>query len=554
MKKPILASLCLVPTALTLQAADLTESTFTQVINSVSVVTPGTQQTQKAEVNGIVKAPQLVRTGPNSRAELLAKDQTLTRVGANTLFSFEPKGRHINLQQGSVLFHSPPGRGGGTIKTGGAAAAVLGTTIMIVATPNGGFKGVVLEGKGRFTLPGGGSRDLKAGQLLFVLPGVQGFGPTLNINLAKMVEGSGLVQGYASALPSIAKVESAVAAQASAISSGKLQDTGLLVGNTATKEEVAVIDQSTFEAAVKENKSRLEQSWDKDIEVRTEILPGDRLFGRSDENYPKRSLWADTVTLSMLGEDIKLNTHSVFLPELPSPAEGQPAPVIGIIAQQTLSVEEDLDFYTWQTPPNERPGLALGGDEVKIYNNKDLRYDSANGLFLGARKSISIKGSKIENRSGTLVLKSENGSIKQEGGTLVAGAQASLDLSALKNNEKIELSNVSLAGGSLNIQAEDKVQLSNVNFTRSGYSSQFGSISMAAKTIVFSDVSLPDQPMLLKTREGALAPNPNKQTAVMNGYVNFYRDVTVRGEPAQLYVKGHPGARDSANITIEKLK
>lgn len=553
MKNSILTCLCLAPVALTLHGADLTESTFTQVINSVTVVTPGTQATQKAEVNGVVKSPQMVRTGPNSRAELLAKDQTLTRVGANTLFSFEPKGRHINLQQGSLLFHSPPGRGGGTIKTGGAAAAVLGTTIMIVATPNGGFKGVVLEGKGRFTLPSGNSRDLKAGQLLFVLPGVQGFGPTLNINLAKMVAGSGLVQGYSSALPSLAKVESAVAAQASAISSGKLQDTGLLVGNTATKEEVAVIDPSTFEAAVKENKSRIEHSWDKDIEIKKEVLPTDRIFARTDLDYPQRSLWADQVSMAMLGEDIRLDNESIFLPTLPPQTPGDSAPVFGIIAKQTLSVKEDIDFYAWNVPADQRPGLALGGDDLKINNNKDIRYDSVNGLFLGANKTISIKGSQIENRAGTLQVKSQNGSVKQEGGTLVAGADSRLDISATKKNEKVDLSNVSLAGGTLDIKAEDGVQLTSVNFTRSGYAAQFGSISMAAKTIVFSSVNLPDTRIDLYTTEGKLAPHPNTRANIMNGYVNFYRDVTVRGEPAQYYVKGETGARPGANITIGKL-
>ncbi len=149
-----------------------------------------TKAAQPAAVNELVKAPDLVRTGPESRAELTAPDQTITRIGANTVFSFEPAGRNIDLQQGSILFHSPAGKGGGSIRSGGASAAVLGTTIIVVATPTGGFKVIVLEGRGRVTSPNGKSIALNAGQMILVLPGQSGFGPKLDINLAKLVGGS----------------------------------------------------------------------------------------------------------------------------------------------------------------------------------------------------------------------------------------------------------------------------------------------------------------------------------------------------------------------------
>ena len=73
-------------------------------------------------------------------------DKTITRVGANTVFSFEGKDRSVNLESGSLLFHSPKGKGGGTIKSGGASAAVLGTTLIVSSVAGGGFKVVLLEG------------------------------------------------------------------------------------------------------------------------------------------------------------------------------------------------------------------------------------------------------------------------------------------------------------------------------------------------------------------------------------------------------------------------
>ena len=71
-------------------AAQLTESAFTEIVKDVNVVAASTKAAQPAAVNELVKAPDLVRTGPQSRAELTAADQTITRIGANTVFSFAP--------------------------------------------------------------------------------------------------------------------------------------------------------------------------------------------------------------------------------------------------------------------------------------------------------------------------------------------------------------------------------------------------------------------------------------------------------------------------------
>src|SRR5215211_9385331 len=106
MKTRFLLATMVLGGALGLSAAPLTESTFTEIIKEVSVVPQATRAAKPAQVSEVVKAPDLVRTGPASRAELTAPDKTITRIGANTVFSFEPTGRNINLQQGSVLFHS----------------------------------------------------------------------------------------------------------------------------------------------------------------------------------------------------------------------------------------------------------------------------------------------------------------------------------------------------------------------------------------------------------------------------------------------------------------
>lgn len=213
-----------------LSAAPLTESTFTEIIKDVNTVAAVTKAAAPAKLQAVLRAPDLVRTGPESRAELTAADQTITRVGANTVFAFDTSRRNIDLQQGSLLFHSPQGKGGGTIRSGGAAAAVLGTTIIVVATPDGGFKVIVLEGKGRVTLPGGKSVSLKEGQLVFVLPG-KGASRVFDLNLNRLVGGSLLVNGFSRELPSRPRIQQAIGRQQDLLAGGRAQDTGLTPEN-----------------------------------------------------------------------------------------------------------------------------------------------------------------------------------------------------------------------------------------------------------------------------------------------------------------------------------
>ena len=224
-------------------AAPLTESTFTEIIREANTLNPVGNATA-AQLNGVLKSPDRVRTGPESRAELTAADNTLTRVGANTVFSFADSGRTLNLESGSLLFHSPKGNGGGTIKSGGASAAVLGTTLIASATADGGFKVIMLEGIGTVTLPNGKSVKLKAGQMVFITPGGTEFSSVMNINLQKLVAGSLLVNGFHRPLPSAPLIEDAVRKQNSLIATGGARDTGKPV-----ESGLAAVDHGSYATA-----------------------------------------------------------------------------------------------------------------------------------------------------------------------------------------------------------------------------------------------------------------------------------------------------------------
>ncbi len=211
-------------------SAPIQNLTFTEVIKDVFVIDPGTKKETPAKTGDKLVPPNVLKTGADSRAELVADDKTVTRVGSNTIFSVEANSRDVNLTQGSVLFHSPAGRGGGRIKSAGATASVLGTTLAVSANSDGGFKTSLLEGKGEVKDPKGGKVGLVAGQVTFAKPG-GGLSPALNFDLRAQISSSKLVGGFSSPLASIAKIEAAVAVQQAKISGGALANTGLLIGD-----------------------------------------------------------------------------------------------------------------------------------------------------------------------------------------------------------------------------------------------------------------------------------------------------------------------------------
>jgi hypothetical protein len=205
---------------------------ITEVVQSVNVIDATSKRQKPAQQNETFSVPDLLSTGPNSRAEMVAADGTITRVGANTVFSFSADKREVNLQKGCVLFHSPTGKGGGTIRSASASAAVLGTSIIVTATQDGGFKLLVLEGKAKASLANGRTMSLTAGQLTFVMPGSRDFGPVFAFRLQEQVGGSNLVKGFKAPLGSLPKIQMATLTQERKIVAGKMEPTRMRILDT----------------------------------------------------------------------------------------------------------------------------------------------------------------------------------------------------------------------------------------------------------------------------------------------------------------------------------
>ena len=103
----------MVSTGMTI-GAQLKEARVTQVIKEVQLL-PTQAAPRPATVNDNVRDGTAVRTGADSRTELTFTDQTLARLGANMIFSFNEGTRNLDLGGGAMLLYVPKGAGGAKI-------------------------------------------------------------------------------------------------------------------------------------------------------------------------------------------------------------------------------------------------------------------------------------------------------------------------------------------------------------------------------------------------------------------------------------------------------
>ena len=106
-------------------ADELKDAKVTQVIRDVRVL-PSNASPRPAAVNDNVRQGTAVQTGVQSRSELTFKDQTITRLGEQTIFSVGDGARAINLGSGQFLLCVPKKAGGTKVKAGAVTAAITG--------------------------------------------------------------------------------------------------------------------------------------------------------------------------------------------------------------------------------------------------------------------------------------------------------------------------------------------------------------------------------------------------------------------------------------------
>ncbi|HST29455.1 MAG TPA: FecR domain-containing protein [Chthoniobacterales bacterium] len=220
--------------------APLTEARVTKIINEVKLVDPNAGD-HDAKLNDVVRDEFALTTGIKSRSELLFQDNTLTRLGPESYFSFKGGTREMTLQKGTMLLQVPKGLGGAKIHTASVTAAITGTTIMMEYVPQKAIKVLVLEGTMRLSMNGrfGDSLLLTPGKMVIMSPNARRVPDPVTVDLKKIVQTSTLVNMHskpsktaradAAPLPSMSKIEKAVDQQQSGKNTHNLIDTNLVI-------------------------------------------------------------------------------------------------------------------------------------------------------------------------------------------------------------------------------------------------------------------------------------------------------------------------------------
>jgi hypothetical protein len=217
-------------------AGPLTEARVTAIVNQVKVSDPAAGD-RAARIDDIIQAELALMTGIKSRSELTFQDNTLTRLGPESYFSFKSGTRDMTLQRGTLLLQVPKGIGGAKIHTASVTAAITGTTIMMEYVPQQHIKVLVLEGSLRLSMNGrfGDSLLLLPGKMVIMPPNAKRIPDPVTVDLKKVVQTSTLVNmgsgknKIKEPLPSMPLIESEIAQQQQGKDSHHLVDTNLVI-------------------------------------------------------------------------------------------------------------------------------------------------------------------------------------------------------------------------------------------------------------------------------------------------------------------------------------
>ena len=171
-------------------AANLQSATVTRVIKDVKIYRPGAASVT-ASVGNVIRGRTSLPTGRNSRSELRFQDDTLTRLGQNSVFSFQQGSRDLELNQGTILLQVPKQAGGARIRTATVTAAITGTTILMEYHKGKWAKVIVLEGDLNLFLNGVGRRvKVESGQMLVMRANATKVPQPVDVDLKRLQETS----------------------------------------------------------------------------------------------------------------------------------------------------------------------------------------------------------------------------------------------------------------------------------------------------------------------------------------------------------------------------
>ena len=220
-------------------AAPLKSAKVTASVNDVRVYRDSTNAATAA-VGESISGTDDLHTGRRSRAELTFPDQSITRIGANSIFSFRSGSRDMEIKQGSFLLQVPKDAGGATIRTATVTAAITGTTVMMEYNPGKWIKFIVLEGKAKLQMIEGGEFvEVLPGQMIFMEADAKEIPEPIMINIQRLIKTSKLLgEDFKELSPEAAElVRETIDKQNEARNKGEVAPSGVIVGGPTIREE-----------------------------------------------------------------------------------------------------------------------------------------------------------------------------------------------------------------------------------------------------------------------------------------------------------------------------
>jgi hypothetical protein len=189
------------------------EGRVTSIFHDVQLL-PAQADARAAAINDKVDDGTALRTGGDSRSELTFADLTITRLGENTIFSFNRAGRTVRLYNGSILLYARKNSGAAEISTKVVSVGITGTTVIFESKPAGYDRLIVLEGDARFSLIDypDQSTEVHAGQLLNVRSGSKKLPKPGRVDLRRIVNTHPLIKNFPP-LPSLDLILAATQSQ-----------------------------------------------------------------------------------------------------------------------------------------------------------------------------------------------------------------------------------------------------------------------------------------------------------------------------------------------------
>ena len=228
-------AVCLLLSAICLDAAQLKEARVTHVVNDVKLIS-AQAATHAAAVGKSFRDGDVIGTGAASRSEVILADQAIVRLGPKTTVSFSEATRTMNLGEGAMLFQIPKSAGDVKIKTDTITTASTGATGIIERHGQFYVKVLVLEGTVRCYLTHrlGESLLVQPGQILITKPDVTALPEAADFDIAREMKTCLLVREF-QPLPSQRRIESEEQKQLNLIAKGTYIPSNLVILGRGTQ-------------------------------------------------------------------------------------------------------------------------------------------------------------------------------------------------------------------------------------------------------------------------------------------------------------------------------